>query len=295
MTQKKKSAYRAVRGDSSGTTWLILCILILLAFGAALVSVSPVGQQLQEKATKWTEAIVNFRKGTETETKEVFADTTPQPSASPTEEPIQTETLLIEAVPFYILQMGSYEKSEEATLVSAQNQAMGGAGYVWETDGIYRLMAAAYTDESSLRTVQQQIRKDGYENDAFVTNPKTILITMQGDAEAVQIGKEAIALLSELPEMMCDLTLQYDLLQYDQKDIASKLSEQEKQISDLMKQLEAMDAENTGRIQTTLEIYENAISTFLKSHDSMKKEYYTGSLRHLQLEIIEAYTRLFEE
>ena len=290
----KKTAYRQMHTRTSATTWTILCILILIAFAAALFSLSPLGEKMQKDAISWIESIqgtcISAHKA-----EEVFAEATAEPSVEPTVNPQQKEKVLyIEAVPFYMLQMGKYAKREDAVIVSAQNQAMGGAGYLWERKDEYRLIAAAYTDAESLQAVQQQIRNDGYMNEAFISDPKSMQVILNGDPEAIAYFESAVTVLSDCPMQLCEWTLKFDRKEMDREEIASKLKEMKQSVDKTVSDLQKIDSEDIEQICSVLDNYGNSISTFLKSHDSIKQDYYSGSLRYLQLELIDAYSRFFE-
>ncbi len=291
----KKSAYRQGHTQSSASTWTILCILILVAFAAALVSFSPFGEKLQGKAVTWIESMIHGNTSVEHKAEQVFAAATSLPTPEPTVEPQKIEVLYIEAVPFYMVQMGNYTKQEDAVIVSAQNQAMGGAGYIWERKNAFRLMAAAYTDAESLKLVQRQIREDGYVNEAYITDSRTVQVTLNGDPEAIDLFKIAITVLSDCPMQLCEWTIKYDRKEMEREEIASKLKGMKQNIDEIISDLQSIESKDIEQVCTVLGKYENAISTFLKSHDSIKQDYYTGSLRHLQLELIDVYSQFFEE
>ena len=59
--------------------------------------------------------------------------------------------------------------------------------------------------------------------------------------------------------------------------------------------LKTIASTGTASMHTTLNAYENALSTYLMGYDNIVSEFYAGALRHLQLEIIMIYSDFFEE
>lgn len=271
----------------------IAAVLLIVAALAAAVAFSPIGDILSEKiiapvAKRFSEGQAGDKTAT------VFANATAKPTLSPTEPPVQSDTFLIKSNPFYLLQMGHYASEADARAASAQIQSMGGGGYVMERDGVYRLFAAAYLDAESLNSVRKQIRSDGYESDAYITDSKTMRITLKGAAEAIQAFEDAIELIQSVPVTLSETTLAFDKKTTDRSAVGRDLQRMESEMSVVLEKLQSIDSKDIRSVCTVLEKYRDAVSTFVLTHDSMREELYAGALKHLQLSLIHAYGEFFE-
>ena len=177
---------------------------------------------------------------------------------------------------------------------SAELMSMGGGGYVYETEGVFRLFVAAYTDAASLQTVQQQIRKDGFVNESYITDVNTVQITLHGVQNALELFKQASDTMERIPGELCELSLNYDKETEDRQSVKSKLAGELELVEKAIKELARIDSEDVNPIKNTLTEYQKAISTFLTECDTINEKMYAGALKHLQLEVILAYTDFFE-
>ena len=294
MNTYQRHSYRKVRNSQTNSGLFAILVLALIVVIALIFAFSPVGDTIRTVMVEpLMERIASIRKRQEP-IQETMAQMTAEPSMEPTPTPVHTETMTIAPKTFYILQMGQYTEESEAILVAAQNQSMGGGGYVYEDDGIYRLFAAAYTDANSLTSVQQQIRRDGYVNESYITKANTVHITFEGAPEAITIFQNAIDTMETCPIKLSNLSIAYDKGEVQAAEIVEKLQETLRDIDEHLEDLEKIDSEDIILIKGTLKNYRESISTFLLEHDSIHRDRYAGALRYLQLSLIDQYLHFFE-
>lgn len=271
-----------------------IVVLVVVAL-AALIAFSPFGESVREK---WIDPVIalalNAVKPKTESVTQAMSNITPSPSEEPTALPIQSETILLSSRPYYILQMGEYRSESDALLAATELMSMGGGGYVYETEGVFRLFVAAYTDAASLQTVQQQIRKDGFVNESYITDVNTVQITLHGVQNALELFKQASDTMERIPGELCELSLNYDKETEDRQSVKSKLAGELELVEKAIKELARIDSEDVNPIKNTLTEYQKAISTFLTECDTINEKMYAGALKHLQLEVILAYTDFFE-
>ena len=273
-----------------------LPIALLITVGiAAFLAFSPFGASIKERFIEPVLSCVKHPNEPKSEqTAETMAQLTPAATEQPTEEPIEQQVISLQANPYYILQMGQYETESDALLVSAELQSMGGGGYIYDADNVYRLFVAAYTDADSLRSVQQQIQKDGFVSEAFITDAKSVNITLQGPKEAVEIFKVAADAMETVPNQLSEWTIAYDKQTKTQHEIKTDIQGILERTQDAIEQLKAIDSEDVEPVRRTLGTYEKELSTFLSEYDSINEKMYAGVLKHLQLSVILAYHAFFE-
>lgn len=276
---------------SGAWVFLFIAAFAILAVAAAFSPFGEtVGKQMLAPAAEWVRA----KLGRNEAVTQTMAQTSALPTDAPTEEPVKTETVTVTAEPFYILQMGLYEEESDAIIVSAQNQSMGGAGYVFASPDGFRLFAAAYTDADSLKRVQQQIRSDGFVNEAYITDAKTVRITLKGAPEAIEIYERAVNALQTPPKELSDLAIAFDQKSIGLDALCDRLTVLNDAVKNALKELEKLTPEDVAPIRNTLSQYEKAISTFLTSRDTIIETMLSGAIRHLQLSVIDAYISFFE-
>ena len=218
---------------------------------------------------------------------------TVEPTASaPTES--AHKVITIEETPFYILQMGAFVNADDANLHADEITRMGAGGTVYQDGSIYRVFAAAYTNESSLMKVQSQVRSDGFEATPYITESRSLRITLDGDQQAIKLVSEAVQILNEIPNDLCALCLSYDKNEIDEKALINHLKEKKSEILTSAESLAQIKSSDVSMIPTLLKKYAKNISTFLDEHDTINKELFSGSLKQLQLSVIIDYILFFD-
>ena len=268
-------------------------VLFLAVAGAVALALSPIGTRIKDWAVERVQEL-GAEASSSPAAVETMADTTADPSASPTETPAVKDVLTVTAQPFFILQMGSYDAESDALLVSNELQSMGGGGYVYENNGAYRLFAAAYTDANSLQSVQAQIRRDGFVSEAYITEAKVLHISVEGAEEGVALFRRLVSVLERVPNAMSELTLRYDKGEADKQEVRNELASLLQEIEKALEEWQVVDSNDSDGIEKTLREYQKSISTYLIGYDTITEDFYAGSLKHLQLETILAYTKFFE-
>lgn len=78
------------------------------------------------------------------------------------EEPKITETIKVESMRFYGIQMGAFSSQDNAHVDAKEIQGKGGAGYIIE-DQYFRVIAMAFMGEQDADTVQKQLKEQKVE------------------------------------------------------------------------------------------------------------------------------------
>lgn len=276
-----------------GTAVVVIVSLILIA---AIVVLSPIGNYLLENVfTPVYSCVTGENEDQEivSALKQQDAQRTPVPTAIPTVK--AHEVISIEETPFYILQMGAFTDESAANEHAEEIRRLGAAGVVYTEGSVFRVFAAAYTDETSLVRVQSQVRADGFEATPYITEKKALKLTADGDAEAVQIVRDAVQLMNEVPKQLCEISLSYDKNERDAAQTIKGIRELRDQSSECIEALAQIADESVQPIKALIGKYEEKLSTFLKEHDTMDTEMLSGELKQLQLSAIIDYILFFEK
>lgn len=274
----------------------IVFVIVSIALIAGIIVLSPLGTYLMEhvitpvlscnSATADREIISALKQQEETQTT-----ASPSPKASEKAH----EVITIDEIPFYILQMGAFTDVEAANQHAEELMRMGAGGTVFQDGSIYRVFAAAYTDEESLKKVQSQVRADGFEATPYITESKGFRITLDGDPHAVEIVTEAVQTLNGIPIELSNLCLSFDKGDLNEAKLLVELESKRSSCAKAAEEMGKIDTKDIGSIRDILQKYEQNISTFMDEHDTINTEMISGALKHLQLSTIIDYILFFDQ
>ena len=293
MEHKRHSAAKPSSRTAFGGFGTAVFVIASVVLIACIIVLSPIGNYLMEhvitplscKPSVNDADIVSALKQQDLHPTEV-----PTALASPE---IEHKVIMIEETPFYILQMGAFVNVDDAARHADEIMRMGAGGAVYRDGSVYRVFAAAYSDESSLKKVQSQVRSDGFEATPYITESRSLRITLDGDQQAIKYISDAVQIMSDIPNDLCSLCLLFDKGELDDKTLCAKLTEKRTEILACTETLKQFKTSDVSSIQTLLEKYAKNISTFLDEHDTMETEMISGSLKHLQLSTIIDYILFF--
>ena len=273
-----------------GTAIFVIASIVLIA---CIIVLSPIGNYLTEHVIMPLSCKSANDSDIVSALKQQDADKTAEPTTPALTEK-EHKVITIEETPFFILQMGAFVNADDAARHADEIIRMGAGGAVYQDGSVYRVFAAAYTDESSLMKVQSQVRSDGFEATPYITESKSIRITLDGDQQAIKNISDATKMLNDIPRDLCSLCLSFDKGEIDDKALCNTLTEKHCEILASAKSLEQIKTTDVSSIPTLLEKYAKNISTFLDEHDTMNAEMFSGSLKHLQLSTIIDYILFFD-
>lgn len=297
MEQKYHSGSKSKPRCSSGGFGTVVFVILSIALIAGIIVLSPLGNYLMEHVispifsssgkTVDDKSIVSALK--QQEEQRAPETTSPKPSEK------AHEVIVMEEVPFYILQMGTFTNEDAAAQHADEIRRMGAGGAVYKDGSLYRVFAAAYLDESSLVKVQSQVRSDGFEATPYITESKAIRITLDGDQKAVDTVSEASKILNSIPSELCSLCLSFDKSDISRSDLIEKLQKCMESCVSTIKSMEQINTNDIVSMKELFEKYVKSISTFLNRHDTMNTEMVSGELKHLQLSVIIDYILFYNQ
>lgn len=297
MEYKRRTSARNSKSKGSGRIFTAVVIILSIILIAGILVFSPAGDYLLahvlapvfscSKEKKENQSIVSALE----QQDQTIANLPSSPK--PSEKAHQVIT--IDETPYYILQMGAFLEQNAAETHAEEIRRLGAGGTVYADGSVYRVFAAAYTDEESLTKVQAQVRSDGFEATPYITEKKAIKLTLEGDVQAVRNIEEAVQLMNRLPNELCYISLSFDKGETDEAEMTAAL---QKLSADCKQCLEIIDTKTQNPISPICELlkkYHEKLSTFLYGHDTMNTEMLSGELKNLQLSILIDYILFFEQ
>ena len=295
MEHRSSSRAYTVKMKKRSMAATVIVVLLSVVLIAGILVFSPIGDYLIEHAVQPILAL--FKGDRETDEKVVSAlkaqeeQPTAVPSAVPT--PVQN-SLTVTETPFYLLQMGAFTEQDQAQEHADKIRSMGAAGYVFEDGSVYRVFAAAYRDEESLKKVQMQVRMDGFEATPYITDRNSVHLTLKGDKTAVDAVQKAVELLSNVPDALCEWNLSLDRQTIDGEEFRKLLSDQLNRVDEALREFDTIASDSLNPIVSVLQKYKNRISTFLQEHDTISRMN-ACDCKRLQIACIVDYISLFEQ
>lgn len=297
MEYKRHVPAKKSTAKAKGGVRTAIVIVLSLILAAAIIVLSPAGDFLLN-----TVIIPVFSKTPEKDEDNKIVSALKQQDeeitlSTPTPQPTEKahKVLTIDETQFFILQMGSFLEYSAAEDHADEIRRLGAGGTVFKDGSVYRVFAAAYQDEDSLKKVQAQVRSDGFEATPYITEKKAVKLTLEGDPEAVKAVEKAIQLLNQTPRELSDMTLSYDKNELSATDLHGMLKKMYINCKDLAEALTPLSNADVGSIRDLLEKYTENLSTFLDEHDTMNIEMISGDLKYLQLSVISDYILFFEQ
>lgn len=163
-------------------------------------------------------------------TSVIGEDKTPIQTACPSpasETPgVESESakVVLSRLELYMIQMGVYSSQENTAEQTEALKKAGAAGYVYNDNGSFRVIAAAFTDEQDAESVCDRLNSEGYSSTVFTlkVNGAELLITSEGsDLKAV---KEAFDSASLSLKRIADITGVTDIDDNTKADVSAGLS-----------------------------------------------------------------------
>ena len=297
MEYKRRNTAKNGRANGSGGFGTALFVVLSIILIAGIIVLSPVGEYLFGKPI---DDLISCD-GKKSSDKEIVSALKSQEEKAETETPFPTPTenttkvVSVEEIPFYILQMGAFTSKSDAQEHADEIRQFGAGGFVYTEGSVYRVFAAAYQDESSLMSVQSQVRSDGFEATPYITEKKGFKLTLRGDLKSVETVKSASALLGEIPKELCDLALSFDKGELDWGGVTEKLNGLSNRCGELITTAEAIQSTDIAPIIELLKKYRENLSTFITEHDTIDEEILSGNLKYLQLSLIIDYILFFDQ
>lgn len=149
----------------------------------------------------------------------VIPSGTPAPTQIPAvfDETPDSREITVPGSPWYAIQLGIYESAESAAAQAENYVKRGAAGYIWQDEARYRVLAAVYPDKEDAKAVRTQL-KDGQQIDSYVYEIQPVALTlrlsgMAGQLDALEAGFQ---FLSESALQMQKLSVELDQREADQ-------------------------------------------------------------------------------
>ncbi|MDR1619061.1 MAG: SPOR domain-containing protein [Clostridiales bacterium] len=213
MEYRRRKRYRSAqsRPGGAGAAKTIVALLVIAAI-VYVISASTVGAWIAKKVIAPAFSAFDNLLQSNTEKDAPAAENAggiDMQSGAPGEKSV-TDEVLLPGVECYALQMGVFSNWDNANTQAAQLQQRGAGGYVMDDAGKYRVLAAAYAAQDSLKQVREQLDADGVESASYVFNAPDSTLRVTGTPKQLDGITAGFQALTAIMEEMAETSLAFD-------------------------------------------------------------------------------------
>lgn len=202
-------------------------ILVLFALGAVvyMIGAAKVGSFLSEKIIRPVVSL--FDEDTHEAAEEVSSETGVSNEVS--------AEITFPAMKMWLLQVGAFGEKDNAEKSAGEIADMGGAGYILEEDGTYRVIIAGYAKEEDAANVKERLKTEqNMESKLLELSAESAVYTMKTEQSVIDTFAAAAEECGNYPALLMELSLRLDKGGISAAEAKNELSEMKDQIGERM-------------------------------------------------------------
>lgn len=200
-------------------------ILVLFALGAVvyMIGAAKVGSFLSEKIIRPVVSL--FDEDTPEAAEEVSSETGVSDEVS--------AEITFPAMKMWLLQVGAFGENDNAEKSAEEIADMGGAGYILEEDGTYRVIIAGYAKEEDAANVKERLKTEqNMESKLLELSAESAVYTMKTEQSVIDAFAAAAEECGNYPQLLMELSLRLDKGEISAAEAINELSEMKEQIGE---------------------------------------------------------------
>lgn len=162
------------------------------------------------------------------DTKIIVTQPTPTPELpqnTPMEEATNGREIKIEAKDYYFVQFGMFSNEENARTCADSIAALGGAGYIKNTDGKFYVFAMCYSNGNDAKTVVTNLKTQGYSTLLKCFSHNGMTMNISGSDESVNKIEAAFNGVIKATDEIEDIIYKFDKGEIDRIELKNQLRE----------------------------------------------------------------------
>lgn len=255
---------------------VLLVILIIVGVAVAVIGVSKVGGFISDKIVTPVAAWLA--------PDEEADQTEEQPPLAAVSETV-TESFALEENVLYALQVGVFSSKTNADVFAGELSARGGAGYVMEDTGNWRVLIAGYGDKADAESVQQRLKSEqGMESKLLEIRADEKGFTVTAGKESIEAIKVGVETANGLVARLCDMSIRVDKGELPAETAKEELSALTAELESAIGGLSSIDEEDgaaeivAGYIAKTKDTVSNIDGGVTEISAGLKRAYIDASL-----------------
>ena len=202
------------------------------------------------------------------------------------------EDITLPAVSCYMLQMGVFSSQANADMEAASLKSSGGAGYVLEDEGRYRVLAAGYDSESAAKDVKTRLVAEGTDCTVYALSANAAVFRVTANSDQLADIEKGFTALFDAQQALTLAALEFDQKSQSAEDGRGAAQQILANLRADMAILSQYDGDNS-MFTALLACYtgcESALSSLSQSAASSTSTF-ASQLKHTQLYVTHQYAQ----
>lgn len=215
-------------------------------------------------------------------------------SSDGTNEAGVTQEIEIPAMTCYALQMGVYNEKNNAQNQANQLKQRGAAGYILEDGVQYRVLAAAYESQESLKSVREQLKTENLDSTSYVFSFTPTSLRVTATKEQLKSISDGIVALSDLQKNLGVTALSFDKEQKTVEEGKRAVSEMKRDLQQAYDVLCAQAKDESPILRAIKECFTSCLEEMnaLSSDTSEDFVDFSSKMKHAHLHVIDCYGKM---
>jgi hypothetical protein len=222
---------------------------------------------------------------------------TPEATTRPSAPAQQAESaqLTLTPRPFITIQMASFTSREAAQTEAGIIAARGGAGYIYEDNGRFRVLAALYRTEADAKQVRDNLRTaQGIDSYIYIRNDAPLTLTITATPQRQRELEDAFAAYCDTIDALMSLAERIDRSQLTPDEVPAQTQALAVKLAPHAQAVAAMqsapgDHDALGGIAALLSASEAALEEFDEPGATKNVAVATSRLKYDALELLALY------
>ena len=202
-----------------------------------------------------------------------------------------SETIKVESISYYILQLGAFSQSTNAESEAKNAQGRGAAGYIMEGDGYFRVMASAYGNVDDIKTVQDRLKEeDNVESGSFHLESRELELKVSGTNTQLQALKDSFDAIKSLRTTLDTLIEEYDNQNITQNNCTEQIKSETRKLQTAIENMEET-AKNNSVAALLVELMKqlNDQMNTMEAKDTVAQ--FSSQLKYSQIYALDVYNK----
>lgn len=292
-----RTQYQQRQGSGAGKGVVVVVVLLAVAALVYFIGAAKIGNFISESIVT---PVISWFTGEPAKSPEGNPGSVvvPTDTADPqnTEDTSNTQQLSLPAYTVYSLQVGVYQDRNNALSQAESLMNQGGAGYILDRNGEYRVLIAGYKTEDEAKNVKDRLSSEqDMDSKIYLLETKELALELSGSQEALEACKNALEKSSDYIDELLSLSLAFDKGEKTAEEISEELTKLKEQAEEIKNSVDELGKKDDNNVIDSLVAYYDGIQEVLDQLGSETEQLPLSSgLKHAYLELGDKRVALIE-
>lgn len=206
-----------------------------------------------------------------------------------------SEKVELPAISCFALQMGVFSSADNAAALSQSIKERGAGGYVYDDEGMYRVLASGYGTEAEARTVKERLISEGSDCAVYDISAPAVTFSITAAKSDIQSIKQGFYALHDAQTALCAACIEFDESSMSPSEGAALVKEIQTQLESSCEGLYKY-AESSSALAALTECCDKCMASLSALTDgsySVSADF-SSAMKHSMLEISDAYASMLK-